>query len=102
MFTSSHQSLIYHLRGVVLTGVNVYTFLHDRVGARSEGLSGLVPAWLDFGFLARLGLGGHSGGAVVPEIRFRERVRLRIYCVRFCVKVTGQIQGIDGATSATM
>lgn len=35
VFTSRHQSLIYHLRGIVLAGVNVYAFLHDRVGARS-------------------------------------------------------------------
>lgn len=46
MFSTSHQSLVDDLGGIVAAGIYVYALLDNRVRARAESLSHLVPTRL--------------------------------------------------------
>lgn len=53
VLSPSHQALVYDLCRIVAACIDVHAFLHDRVRACPEGLSGLISAWLDLGALGR-------------------------------------------------
>lgn len=52
VFPPGHETLVDDFRRVVATGVDVHTFLHDRVRASAQCLSGFVSARLDLRLLA--------------------------------------------------
>lgn len=87
MFSSSHQPLIDNFGGIIPSGVDVYAFLHDRVGARPQGLPGLVPTRLDLRSLwLSLSLGSHPSG---------RRQVLRFLYIHVCDNVVVRILGSE-------
>lgn len=52
MLTTCHQPFVNDLGGIVPPSINVYAFLDDGVGARSQSLSDLVSTRLDLRGLA--------------------------------------------------
>lgn len=65
MFTTGHELLVYHLGGVIATGVDVNALLDDRVGAGAQGLADFVATRLYLrGWFAGRAIVGVARGSV--------------------------------------
>lgn len=59
MFPPGHETLVDDLRRIIATGIDVHTFLHNRVRTSAQCLSGLVSARLNLRLLTARGLCRH-------------------------------------------
>lgn len=59
MLSPGHETLVDDLRRIIATGIDVHTFLHNRVRTSAQCLSGLVSARLNLRLLTARGLCRH-------------------------------------------